>query len=185
MTRCFGVVPMATSSSRVCPNSCVAFTIFSVLATMSRKNRAARSSSVITGLSLGVRLVLGACDGVASSRTGRARRSLLRIELMAQRANFSPKFGQLSCHLVKILAARYPEHRGSGFADVVLPAAQLQPRLQQFFLRSKKAIAALISDQFLVGDFTPFRKCLAPIRRRLVAIVGDRRHGFHQYFRGV
>ena len=103
---------------------------------------------------------------------------------MAERANLSPKFGQLSRHLVKILAARHTEHRSGGFADVVLPAAQLQPRLQQFLLRSKKAVAALVSDQFLVGDFTPFRKCLAPIRRRLVAVVGGRRHRFHESLGG-
>ena len=77
-----------------------------------------------------------------------------------------------------------PNIAAAASRDVVLPAAQLQPRLQQLLLRLEKAVAALISDQFLVGDFAPFRKRLAPVRRRLAAVVGRRRHRFHKSLGG-
>jgi hypothetical protein len=171
MTRCFGVVPMATSSSLVCPNSCVALTIFSVLAAISRKNRAARSSSVITGLSLGVRLVLRPqrCRLLWRAPGGLA---LLCIDLMAERANFAPKFGQLSRHLVEILPARHAEHRRAASATSSCRLRSFSPDCSSSFLRMEKALAALVSDQFLVGDFTPFRKRFAPLGSRLAAVLG-------------
>src|SRR5258706_15587543 len=123
MTRCFGVVPIATSSSLVCPNSCVALTSFSVFAAISLKSRAAGFSSVMTGLSL---CVFGwPYDSVTCFGTRRASAPLLRVHLMAKSANFASQLGKLAGHFVEILPAWHTEHRRGGFGDIVLPAAKL------------------------------------------------------------
>src|SRR6266576_3398241 len=185
MTRCFGVVPIATSSSLICPNSCVALTSFSVFAAISLKSRAAGFFSVMTGLSLRVRLGVRPYDSVACFGTRRASAPLLRVHLMAESANLPSQFGKLASHFVEILSTWHTKHRRSGFGDIVLPAAKLQSGLQQFFLSMQKAFAALISDQFLVGDFTPLRKSFPPVWRRIASAGRCRRHRFEEPLRGL
>ena len=74
-------------------------------------------------------------------------------------------------HVVEILAGRQAEHGGRRLRDVILPASQLQSCLQQLLLGLEKAVGALVADQFLVGDFAPFGKRLAPVRMRGVRCV--------------
>src|SRR6266550_3043529 len=124
----------------------------------------------MTDLSLRVRLgVVRLSDRVACFGTHRAGTSLLRVYLMAESANFASQLGKLARHLVEILSTWHTKHRRSGFGDIVLPAAKLQSGLQQFFLSMQKAFATLISDQFLVGDFTPLRKSFPPVWRRIAS----------------
>ncbi|SRR5712671_2705336 len=119
----------------------------------------------MTGLSLRVRLGVRPYDGLVCFGTRRARTPLLGVYLMAESANFASQLGKLARHFVEILSTWHTKHRRSGFGDIVLPAAKLQSGLQQFFLSMQKAFAALISDQFLVGDFTPLRKSFPPVWR--------------------
>jgi hypothetical protein len=61
-------------------------------------------------------------------------------------ADLSPKLGQLSRHLIEILASRQTEHCRGRLRYIILPASQLQSGLKELLLGLEKTVGTLIPN---------------------------------------